>query len=170
MADKPSGDKPKSKKLLIIIVAVLLLVVAGGGGAAFFLLKKKQADAEDGGGESHATAQKSHKPETPPQFLPLDNLVVNLADPGGARFAQIGITLQVADAHVGDSIKAYMPTVRNSILMLVARRTADELLLPEGKEKLQKDILDAVREASGLSGDKGESPIQAVLFSSFIVQ
>lgn len=169
MADKPSGDKPKSKKLLIIIVAVLLLVVAGGGGA-LFLLKKKQADAEDGGSDTHASAKKEHKSETPPQFLPLDNLVVNLADPGGARFAQIGITLQVTDAHVSDAVKAYMPTVRNSILMLVSRRTADELLLPEGKEKLQKDILDAVREATGMSGGKGESPIQAVLFSSFIVQ
>jgi len=97
MADKPSGDKPKSKKLLIIIVAVLLLVVAGGGGA-FFLLKKKHADDEDGGADTHATAKKDHKSEAPPQFLPLDNLVVNLADPGGARFAQIGITLQVVDA------------------------------------------------------------------------
>jgi flagellar protein FliL len=116
--------------------------------------------------------------------LPLDAMVVNLADPGGERVAQIGITLVVADAHASDTVKAYLPTIRSGVLLLISQRTAEELLKPEGKEKLAKDVL---REASipfGGGEDDEEAPasskkkkkahadypVDAVLFSSFIVQ
>ena len=126
---------------------------------------------------------------SPPAYLPLDNMVVNLADAGGERVAQVGITLEVLDAHASDTVKAYLPTIRSGILMLISQRTAEELLKAEGKEKLAKDIL---REASipfGGGGDvheeeastvkkkklakkdeHAELPVVGVLFSSFIVQ
>jgi flagellar FliL protein len=179
----------KSKKMLIIIVgAVLVLVLAGAG--AFFFISKQRAAAEDGadGAEAPVKAAAHAAPTTPPAYLPLDNMVVNLADPGGERVAQIGITLQVTDAHASDTVKAYLPTIRSGILMLVSQRTAEELLKPEGKEKLATDIL---REASvpfGGGDDEHqdetpsakkktkkkvvhvEYPVVGVLFSSFIVQ
>ena len=116
-------------------------------------------------------------------------MVVNLADPGGGRFAQVGITLKLEDSKTADDVKLYMPSIRNAILMEISQRTADELLGVEGKEKLTKAI---VREVSGQLGfevdDEDEeevdtakttkkkrkapsyTPVQAVLFSSFIVQ
>jgi flagellar protein FliL len=179
------GAKPpaKSKKLLIIIVAVVLVLVLAGAGAFFYIAKQRAAadgeDAEPAAAASHAAA-----PKTPPAYLPLDPMVVNLADAGGERVAQIGITLVVADAHASDTVKAYLPTIRSGVLLLISQRTAEELLKPEGKEKLAKDIL---REASipfGGGGDEeehaapttkkkkahAEYPVDAVLFSSFIVQ
>lgn len=173
MSAKPAADnaeaKPKSKKMLIIIVAVLVLVLAGGG-AAFFLLKKKNANDEEGG-DTHAPAEvKTKKAGTPPEFMAIDNMVVNLADPGGNRFAQIGITLQLDAAATGETIKKYMPAVRNGILLVISRRTAEELLTPTGKEQLAKDILELVRNTTDLHGGKKHEPIEAVLFSSFIVR
>lgn len=180
----------KSKKMLIIIIAAVL-VLAGGGGGAFFYIKKQQAAAEEEGGDSApAKTSAAHAaPKTPPAYLPLDNMVVNLADPGGERVAQIGITLEVLDAHASDTVKAYLPTIRSGILMLISQRTAEELLKQEGKEKLASDIL---REASipfgggeeehedeaAVSKSKKpkkkkvqvEYPVVGVLFSSFIVQ
>ncbi|WP_101049025.1 flagellar basal body-associated FliL family protein [Macromonas nakdongensis] len=175
MAAKPAAgadnaEKPKSKKMLVIVlVAVLLLVVAGA--AAAFLLLKPSADEEDGG-DAHAAAEttKHAKPKAPPQYMPLDALVINLADPGGMRYAQVGITLQLEDAATGEAIKGYLPTIRNGILMQISRRTADELLRPEGKEALMNDILTLVREEAGMPLNRGHSPVQAVLFSSLIVQ
>ncbi len=55
-----------------------------------------------------------------PTFLPLENMVVNLADPGGDRFAQVGITLELQDEATATTVKQYMPSIRNGILMLVS--------------------------------------------------
>lgn len=174
-APAPAGEKPKSKKLLIIIVALLVLLV-GGGAAAFFLLKGHGQDGEDDGGD-HAEAAATAKPKAkkkeaapPPTFMPLEAVVVNLADTNGPRYAQVGITLQVEDDKTAEAVKKFMPAIRNGILMQISRRTADQLLSAEGKEALAKDILELVRSTTGMEEYRGYSPVQAVLFSSIIVQ
>ena len=187
-ATEGAAPPKKSKKLLIIIGAVVLVLILGGGGA-FWYIKKQQAAAaaaEDGGEEttSHAAAKDGHA--APPAYLPMDNMVVNLADPGGDRVAQVGITLVVADEHTAGTVKAFLPSIRSGVLMLISQKTATELLTAEGKEKLSKDIL---REASiPFGGGEEETPaaegaakkkkkaahadypVTAVLYSSFIVQ
>lgn len=191
-AEPADGGKApaKSKKMLIVVVALLVLVLAGGG--AFFYISKQRAAGEDGadGAEGAPAKAAAHAaPKTPPAYLPLDNMVVNLADPGGERVAQIGITLEVSDAHAADTVKAYLPTIRSGVLMLISQRTAEELLKPEGKEKLAKDILRETSIPFGGGDDEGEDekvvvkkknskkkavhvdyPVVGVLFSSFIVQ
>ncbi len=190
MADKPEAAEAakapvKSKKMIIIIGAVVALVLVGGGGGFWFMKQRAAAAAAEDGGEEAPKSSHDAK-AVPPAYLPMDNMVVNLADPGGERVAQIGITLVVADAHASDTVKAFLPTIRSGVLLLVSQRTAEELLKAEGKEKLAKDIL---REASlpfggGESEAEGdpaakkkkkkdahaEFPVTAVLFSSFIVQ
>ena len=182
-AAKPA---PKSKKkLIIIIVAVLLVVLLGAGGALFYLSKQRAAAlaAEEAGGEPAApAAAAAHTAKTPPVYLPMDNMVVNLADPGGERVAQVGITLEVVDAHASDNVKAFMPTIRSGVLMLLSQRTADELLSPEGKQKLIDDILRETSKPFGGGNEHAPAPKKAgkqaaeqfpvvgVLFSSLIVQ
>ncbi|WP_371736874.1 flagellar basal body-associated FliL family protein [Rhodoferax sp. U11-2br] len=192
MATKPEAGadaaKPaKSKKMLIIIIGVVLLLVLGGGGAFFMISKQRAAAAadEEGGAEPAAHAPAAHDAaKTPPVYLPMDNMVVNLADPGGERVAQVGITLEVRDVHAVDTVKAYMPTIRSGVLMLLSQRAADDLLSPEGKQKLIDDILvECSRPFGGgepepepVPGKKVRKkapvdyPVVAVLFSSLIVQ
>ena len=164
---------PKSKKLLIIIVALVVLLVAGGA-AAFFLLMGKQAAEDEEGEEAPAKVEKAkpkkQEAKVPPTFMPLDAVVVNLADPGSTRYAQVGITLQLEDDKTAEEVKKFMPAIRNGILMTISRRTADELLSAEGKEKLAAEILDLVQKTTGMEPYKGYSPVEAVLFSSIIVQ
>lgn len=182
-----------SKKLIIILAAVLVLVLVGGG-AAVMLLKKKPV-AEDGEGGAEATAESPAKPKAhaksdhPPTFVPLDPFTVNLADKDVDRFAQIGITLQVEDPKFADQIKAYMPAIRSNVLMVLAHKTAAELLTREGKDKLAKDIMRESVRPMGIELDEDdeheaadapkkkkkkkahvESPVTQVLFSNFIVQ
>ena len=132
----PAKEKPKSKKMMIIIIVVVALLVVAGGAAAWLLSSRSHPKDEEV--EEPVAAKESAK--TPPTFLPIENMVVNLADPGGERFAQIGITLEVADAKTADLVKQYMPSIRSGILMLVSQRTSEELLQREGKEKLARDI------------------------------
>ncbi|HIV70007.1 MAG TPA: flagellar basal body-associated FliL family protein [Candidatus Aquabacterium excrementipullorum] len=151
-APAPAADAaPKgggSKKLIIIIVAVLALVVVGGGAAAVLLMKKKADTAEasaDGEEEHEAPAEhakpKEHKSDGhPPTFVPLDPFTVNLADKDADRYAQVGINLQVEDPHLAEEIKNYMPAIRNGILLILSHKSSEDLLSPEGKQKLAEEI------------------------------
>jgi flagellar protein FliL len=196
MATAPAAETaaPKgggSKKLIIILAAVLVLVLVGGG-AALLLLKKKPVDeGEDGTEQTEEQAPKAKakaKSDHAPTFVPLDPFTVNLADKDVDRFAQIGITLEVDDPKFAEKIKAYMPAIRSNVLMVLAHKTAGELLSREGKEKLAKEIMrEAVRpmgieidieeeDVEGAPKKKKkkkaavESPVTQVLFSNFIVQ
>jgi len=150
------AKKGKKKLIIIIAAAVLLLVVLGG--AALLLLKKKAAHDTDGADEA-ATAQAEHgsKPDLkhPPTFLPLDPFVVNLADKEADRYAQIGITLEVEDAKFAEQMKAFMPAIRNGILMILAHKNSRELLERAGKEQLAAEIL---RESARTMGIEVEEP------------
>ena len=149
----------KGKKKLIIMVAVALLVLLGGGGGAAIYFKKKaahaaEAAAEEGGAvDEHKAAKRD--PKHPPNFLPLDPFVVNLADKEVDRYAQIGITLELQDAKFGDELKLYMPAIRNGILMILAHKTSAELLERSGKEML---ALQVQREAARTMGIEVAEP------------
>ncbi len=141
------------KKLIIIIAAVVLLLLLLGGGAAFYFMQQKAAAqaaalAEEDGGDGadehaaagHAKVEKPERPEHAPTFVPLDPFVVNLADKEVDRFAQVGLSLQVEEATVADEIKSYMPAIRNAILLILSHKTSADLLSPDGKEALAKEI------------------------------
>ena len=186
--------KKGSKKLWIIIGVVVLLVAGGGGG--YVMMQRKAAAAAaaeaEGGHEASAEAAPAHKPHkrdahTPPAYLPLDPFVVNLADRDNDRYAQIGITLEIDDAKFADEMKAYMPAVRNAILMILSHKTASDMLGREGKEQLAAEIAREAVRPMGINIEVESeddppatkkkrraapvyNPVQQVHFSSFIVQ
>lgn len=197
MATKPEAVKPeeeepvkspaKNKKLLIIIIAAVLILALVGAGVLFYLSRQHAAAAAEGADGEATPPAAQVGPKSPPAYLPLDNMVVNLADPGGEKVAQIGITLEVVDAHAADTVKAFLPTIRSAILLLISQRTAEELLSQEGKQKLASDILHeasipfgggesaktkagTAKKKSGKAAAHPEYPVVGVLFSSFIVQ
>ena len=143
----------KGKKKLIIIAAAAVLLLAIAGGAAVFIIKKKAHAAEEGGEEAVAT-ETAHaaKPDLkhPPTFLPLDPFVVNLADKEVDRYAQVGITFEVEDAKFAESMKAFMPAIRNGILMILSHKSARELLDRSGKEQLANEILRETARTMGI--------------------
>ena len=159
--------RDRSKKLLIIIVGAVVLLLALAA-AAFFLLQPQAAE-EGADGTAGAQAQQAATAE-PPTFLPLESMVVNLADPGVTRFAQLVITLQLADTATADRVTAFMPALRAGILRLASQRSAEQLLTPDGKDALAAEILALIRQTTGLREVNGVSPVQAVLFTSLIVQ
>ena len=192
-ADKPADAAPPKSKKLLLIVGLLVVVLALAGGGAWFFISKQRAAADD----DNEPEPVAHTAPTgnPPTYLPLDNMVVNLADPGGEKVAQIGITLELFDAKAMEKVKQYLPTIRSSVLLLVSQRTAEELLRREGKEKLAADILRETARPFGGGGDdaaeaepekpaagakkpkpakkpqpRQQMPVIGVLFSSFIVQ
>lgn len=182
-AAAPAKEPAKSKLVLIGAIVVVLIVLAA---AAFLFLNSRNQEGGEGQTSSSAAA-------VVPTFLPLENMVVNLSDPGGDRFVQLGITLELQDDKTASLIRQYLPSIRSGVLMLVSQRSSEELLLREGKEKLAAEIRDEVSRPLGLGGatrprvqaddelaDENERPprsqqqpqgaVRRVLFSSFIIQ
>lgn len=145
-----TGDQPpvkSKKKLVIIILAVVVLLVAAAG--AFLVLNQRKNEADEDAKAAVVVV---------PTFLPLENLVVNLSDPGGDRFIQLGITLELRDEKVAEQVKQYMPSIRDAILRLVSQHTAEDLLGREGKEQLALAIRKEV--ARPLTGETRRSRVQ----------
>ncbi|MBK7050001.1 MAG: flagellar basal body-associated FliL family protein [Rhodoferax sp.] len=183
--EESAKKSPVGKKLILIGGVGVLVLALIGGGAVFFLSKKKTDDKE-------AEEVVHVVPKGPPTFLPLENMVVNLADPGGEKVAQVGVTLELSDAKAIEKVKMYLPSIRSGILLLISQRTAEELLLIEGKESLDADILKEAARPFAASDDghaakpkkdapkskkksaekavPDDSPVRGVHFSSFIVQ
>ena len=195
MAEETAAPTPPKgkKKLIIIILALVVVLAIAAAGVLRYLAKQRSAHLDEDGDEAVAQVAES---KTPPAFLPMDNMVVNLADPGGDRFAQVGITLELADGKTSEKVKSLMPTIRSGVLMLLSQRSSEELLSREGKEKLAADIRGEVLDALGYVPPRAKTrkkraaaeeddqedtkprkatvdsnaPVRAVLFSSFIVQ
>ena len=134
-------------KLLILVGAALALVLAAGGGVVWILKEKAAQAAALAAGEDEAarpeTTHAAAKPEGKgiPVFLPLDPFIVNLADKEVDRYAQIGITLELESVMFADQVKAYMPAVRNAILLILAQKSSRDLLGRSGKEELAEEIM-----------------------------
>lgn len=155
-AAPPAGKK---KKLLIIMLAAVLLVVLAAGGAALLLLGGKPA------GE-HAQEQVEEVDEAAPIYERLETFTVNLADQ--ASYLQVDISLKLADDKVQERLKQRMPEVRDVLLRLLSSKTAEELITPEGKAELAKDVRQEVNSVIGAK--KAEQGVKDVLFTSFIIQ
>ncbi len=191
-ADAADAPKGKGKKKLIIILVAALVLLGGGGAAALMLMKKKPAEGED----EHAAparAEAAHAkpaPGTPPTYVALDPFTVNLADKESERYAQIGVTLEVSDAKFAEQMKAYMPSIRNNILLILAHKSSAELHELTGKQKLAAEIARASVRPMGIEIEEEDeesaedtspkkkkkkkagpvNPVSAVHFSTFIIQ
>jgi flagellar protein FliL len=181
------GEVPKKKsKLLIIIVAAVLALVLVGGGAAFFLMKKSAADAEaDDGDEPPAKTVKAKKKKkddhaAPPVFTKLDPFVVKLQAEQQEAYVQAVPELKLLEAPVADQVKNFMPEIRHKVLMILAGKKASELSNPQGMQALANQIRVSINATlTGTEPDPaqekqdhadGDAPVQAVFFSSLIVQ
>jgi flagellar protein FliL len=199
VADAASAPPKKGKKKLIVILSAVGLLLALAGGGTLFWMKKQAAAAaaaEEDGTEHAEPVHARHDPKALPIFMPLDPFTVNLADRESERYAQVGVTLEVEDAHTIDELKAYMPAIRNNILMVLAHKTSTELLERTGKEKLAAEIRREAVRPMGIEIDDEEDeedehaaageakpkkkkkkkrapqvlPVRQVHFSNFIIQ
>jgi len=195
--------KGGKKKMMLVAGLVLIALMLGGAGGVLWLKNRAAHASDDAVAEEDAPKlEKTAKndPASPPTFLPLDVFVVNLADRDTERYAQVGITLELDSALFADQMKAYMPAIRNAILMILAHKSARELLEREGKQQLAEEIeREAVRPIgidipapAALAGadmrqhdgadevrapvrklarpDAPHNPVRHVHFSNFIIQ
>lgn len=196
VAEGGEAPAPKKKKLILFIIIGVVVLVLAGGGAAFFLMKKSShGDEEVADGEESAQVEKTKRAkkdgkETPPVFVKLDPFTVKLQSEAGENYLQTTPELRVLDAPVGERIKQYMPEIRHRVLLTLSAKNPVDVSNPQGVQQLSNEIRVAINriidgpKTSGKGKKKGggdapavapddadpDDSVQAVLFTSFIVQ
>lgn len=169
----PVEAAPKKKKLLLLIIVGLILVLAVGGGTAFILMKKRSTDLDP------SALHEEKKVDVIPTFVRLDPFTVKLQPEDGKpeQYMQTTPELKVLDKHIAEKAKAYMPEIRHNVLLLLSSKKPSEMSTPQGMESLSMEIRGQTNRILGGEVNTSdpakvgpEDPVQAVMFSSFIIQ
>lgn len=146
---------------IFILAGVLVLALAGTG---FFVLKGK------GGDDKHKEA-----PPEPEHLMTLEPFILNLADADSARYLKMEVSLGVkgevpaaggghGGGHGGGGEDPKVTVIRDTIIRVTSSHTYRELLSAEGKEKLKKEIQEAIEHAVK------DLEVSNVYFTSFAMQ
>ena len=188
-AASPPPAKNKGKLIIFIVIGVLVLVLGGGG--AYFLTKKKPvdetADGEDSPKELKAKKKDKKADHVAPSFHKFDKpFTVKLQTEQQEAYLQAEVQLRVLDAAVLEMLKQYDPELKHRIMLILLAKKASDLGTAQGVQKLSNEIRETVNNTleppvAKKGKDKAEAkepgdvaapdaPVQAVLFTSFIIQ
>ena len=160
-------EKKKSPLMMIIIVAVACLGI--GGGAAFFLLGSSSSDAEAKTDTEETAAEEETVAMKQAYYFSLDPaFVVNFQGKSRARFLQVNIDGMTREEVMKQEVTKHLPQIRNNIVMLLSSKTYDDLITPEGKENVRKEILTEIQKV--MESETGKQGIENIFFTSFVMQ
>jgi len=158
--------------LMMAVVLSVLLSTGAIGGALFWAVKTNRLPL--------ASVNKVEVLAPPPpaktRLVPLEPLLVNLADVDGRSYLRVALTLKVEDlpekeakpkdekAEKGPPKNLFDAQERDAALGILGRETAAELLAIDGKERLKRDMQAALKERVP------EVKIVDVLITEFLVQ
>jgi flagellar FliL protein len=158
--------------LLIAMVAGVVIATLGVGGAVYYLARTGRLPMQGG-----AARKTEAVAPAPTHAMVLEPLLVNLADAGGSSYLRVAMTLRVADVADKRGAKANdeksrgdkgmddaVATVRDTVLTVLGRQTADGLLATDGKEHLKTELKAALGEHNA------DLKVKDVFFTDFLVQ
>ena len=158
--------------LLIAVVIGVVIATLGFGGVVYYLVHTGRLPMQGG------AAQKTEAiAPAATHVMVLEPLLVNLADAGGSSYLRVALTLRVADAADKKGTKANgeknkddkgiddgVAAVRDTVLTVLGRQTADGLLAADGKEHLKAEL------KSALAEHNADLKVKDVFFTDILVQ
>ncbi len=140
--------------------------------------------------EARAMAERYRPPVT--VMYPTKERVVNLADRDTPRFLKVQVTLEFIDRGMkeppkGEAVKAqqehfaadmsgYTAIIEDTMTMVLSSKTATQLLDPQGKDILKKELMDRLNKSLfpetplDAAPDREHERVVAVYFPTFIIQ
>jgi flagellar FliL protein len=168
----PVAAKVPIVPLLIAVVLGVVLATLVVGAVVYYLAHTGRLPMQ------REAAQKTGAiVPTTTHAVALEPLLVNLSDGGGSSYLRVSLTLRVADmadrkGATADNEKARadkgaddaVAAVRDTVLMVLGRQTADGLLAVDGKEHLKSEL------KAALSERNTDLKVKDVFFTDFLVQ
>jgi flagellar FliL protein len=155
------GKKKSPLKLIIIIVAALAVLGAG----AYFGMDMFFGEDEAANEAAEQGEALNEKDKVTEMVVPLDPFIVNLADPSGKRYLKLTLTVDANDEKLAQTLKAQMPRIRDSILLLLTSKTYAEIADVAGKIRLRNAVLKIIND-----NVIGAGSVHAVYFTEFVIQ
>jgi flagellar protein FliL len=156
--------------LMTAIVLGVVVSVSAVGGSIYYLLHsgKLRIPVSVTPAAGPLSSIKTHP-------VALEPLLVNLADVSGTAYLRVALTLQIEDAPAArgnegkeaeskDSRKEPDAALRDTALAVLGRQTSDSLLTADGKERLKKELRQALAERNP------ELKVTDLFFTEFLVQ
>ena len=125
--------------------------------------EKSAASAEHGSGTS-ATGDKSSKPRTAIKPVSLPTLTVNLADPSGQRYLNIGMDVELNSPEAVAELEGQTARIRDAIILLLSSKKVADLATAEGKILLKTEV------AARLNQILGAQRVVRIYFTEFVMR
>jgi flagellar FliL protein len=113
-------------------------------------------------GETETSPAPKARTSIKPVSLPA--LTVNLADPSGTRYLEIGMDVEVNNPSAIQEIENQTPRVRDAIILLLSGKTMNDLATAEGKIVLKNEV------AARLNQILGAQRIVRIYFTHFVIR
>jgi flagellar FliL protein len=135
-APEPLPEKKAKSKLPIIVGLIALILFAG----AFVVTK--------------IVLGKGHAKKAPVKIevgtvVPLDEFLINTADPSGDHYLKTTLAIGLVKGVSGDDFKDKVPIARDAIVMVLSNKTMAQLRTEDGKLALKTELRDKINDALG---------------------
>jgi len=159
--------------LMLAIMLTILLTLAGAAGVVVYLAKTGGLPFGLGGG----IAANGGSGGATTYAIVLDPLVVNLADANQHGYLRAGVTLRVQSSAESERLAKTTPALtdgkvqaevsaplRDIVLDVLGRQKVEDLLQPDGKEKLKVILKKALQDRDS------DVKVADIYFTEFLVQ
>ncbi len=153
---------PSSKKKVIIIAVVALVILLVAGAVTFMLLG---GDEEGEGGEGEQAQEELVLPAIYLELTPVILTTFNIE--GRQRYMQVSLSIMSREQSALDAVEYHMPLIRSKLNAVYSSVDFEFVQTEEGKQGL---IDDSVLAINAVLEKEGESLIEAVYFTNFVMQ
>ncbi len=148
------------KMIVLGLAGVALLAVGAVVGLSFL-------GGEPEEGEEQVEAEPAKGPAIYQTLHP--PLVVNLTDEAGSsHFMQITMEVMSRDQEAINALRAHIPAIRNSLILLYGTAQYESVITREGKEQLLADGLEEIQRI--MTDVYGEPGAEALYFTALVIQ
>lgn len=172
-AAAPVAGGGAGPKLMVAIILSAANLAATGfvvtrslkaqAGVAVVQKAEKEGKAGKDGKEEGKEGKEGKGEEGP--VVPLEAFLVNLNEPGSARYLKASIEVEVKNTQVAEELKKETRSVRDGLLRYLSSLAVADTLGEVAKQKIETEMIKRMSDELG-----GTQPIKRLYFTEFMVQ
>lgn len=166
MSDDPAPEasaKPAKAPGAPAPKPILLLNVLNLGATGFLVFKVLTAEPA-AAGPAHAAEPAGESQTVSGPIATFEPFVVNLDEPGNARYLKTTINLELADKETEEKFEKSKQLVRDAVLSYLSGLHVKDTLGSEAKEKMRNEIMERAQKVLGAK------KVNRMFFQEFVVQ
>lgn len=154
--------------MLLLSVLAALAAVGGSAGVLLYLSRHGKLGAASAPVVIEQVKKAKDADNGPTKNVVLEPMVVNLADVDGHSYLRLGVVLAESAGEKAKDEGKPAPgadaAVRDAVLSVLGKKHAAELLQPDGKDGLKREM------KAALDKQVPDAKVRAVYFTEFLVQ